>query len=215
MSSPDREGRCGTCARFVRVVEDIDTSGEVRRHGECLLGVWPAPLYDTSTCNKYVKRGTFTGKPVPTPARRGDGPRRSRGEVQERSSVRPEVSLPEELLDMDTEEFRSVLRQVIQEELAVSPVDIGARWQGGELVLLPGNKETAEKRVPLEAFFRKIVSIRDKLRVLEQKLNGNDKLADDEKVQLQQYITQCYGTLTTFNVLFADKNDAFVGQKSE
>ena len=123
--------------------------------------------------------------------------------------------MPEELLDMDTEEFRSVLRQVIQEELAVSPVDIGARWQGGELVLLPGNKETAEKRVPLEAFFRKIVSIRDKLRVLEQKLNGNDKLADDEKVQLQQYITQCYGTLTTFNVLFADKNDAFVGQKSE
>ncbi len=116
---------------------------------------------------------------------------------------------------MDTDEFRRVLRQVIQEELAIAPVDMGARWQGGELVLVPGNKETAEKRVPLEAFFHKIVMIRDKLRVLEQKLNGNEKLAPDEKIQLQQYITQCYGTLTTFNVLFADKSDNFVGQKSE
>lgn len=116
---------------------------------------------------------------------------------------------------MDAEEFRAVLRQVIQEELIASPVDLGARWQGGELVLVPGNKDTAEKRVPLESFFHKIVMIREKLRVLEQKVNGNEKLADDEKVQLQQYITQCYGTLTTFNVLFADKNDGFVGQKSE
>jgi hypothetical protein len=125
------------------------------------------------------------------------------------------VVLPEELLDMDVDEFRNVLRQVIREELATSPVELGARWRGGELVLVPGNKETAEKRVPLDAFFHKIVMMRDKLRVLEQKVNGSAQLGADEKVQLQQYITQCYGTLTTFNVLFADKNDHFVGQKSE
>ncbi len=116
---------------------------------------------------------------------------------------------------MDANEFRRVLRQVIQEELGVSAVALGGRWQGGEMVLKPGKEGTAEKRVPLEAFFHKIVMIRDKLRVLEQKINGNPKLEDDEKVQLQQYITQCYGTLTTFNVLFAEKGDGFVGQKDE
>jgi len=220
---PELDGRCGSCARFVRVVEEIDGFGEVRRHGECLLEAWPAPLYETSTCNQYVKRGTFVAKARrPEPTRRGSSDRdRSSPRAVSRAVSSPAPSptlspvLPEELLDMDVEEFRKVLREVIQEELAVSPVELGGRWQGGELVLLPGNKDTAEKRVPLEAFFRKIVSIRDKLRVLEQKLNAHSGLADDEKVQLQQYVTQCYGTLTTFNVLFADKRDHFVGQKSD
>lgn len=215
MERPELEGRCGSCARFVRVVEEIDGFGEVRRHGECLLEAWPAPLYETSTCNQYVKRGTFVAKARrPEPTRRGSSGRGSPVPHTPTSPALPPV-LPEELLDMDVEEFRKVLREVIQEELAVSPVELGGRWQGGELVLLPGNKETAEKRVPLEAFFRKIVSIRDKLRVLEQKLNAHSGLADDEKVQLQQYVTQCYGSLTTFNVLFADKRDHFVGQKSD
>ncbi len=114
---------------------------------------------------------------------------------------------------MDADEFRSVLKQVLREELATEPVDLHPRFRGGELILKPGKEGTADKHVPLEAFFHKIVMIRDKLRVLEQKLNGNDKLLPEEKVQLQQYITGCYGTLTTFNVLFADKDDGFVGQK--
>ena len=207
---PDLHRRCGSCARFVRVIEDIDASGEVKRHGECLLAIWPAPLYETSTCSKYVKKGTFTLAPK-KPERT---PRASRGD-RTKTHDRPEVVIPEELLDMDADEFRKVLRQVIHEELVVAPVDLGGRWQGGELVLVPGNKETAEKRVPLETFFHKIVMIRDRLRVLEQKVNGTAKHTDEEKVQHQQYITQCYGTLTTFNVLFADKNDGFVGQKTD
>ena len=113
---------------------------------------------------------------------------------------------------MDTEEFRRVLRQVLAEELAISPVELGGRWQGGELVLKPGKEGTAEKRVPIETFFHKIVMIRDKLRVLEAKLNSSDKLTAEDKVQLQQYVTNCYGSLTTFNVLFAEKNDSFSGQ---
>jgi hypothetical protein len=89
-------------------------------------------------------------------------------------------------------------------------VALGERWQGGEVVLKPGRDDTQEKRIPLDVFFKKIIMIRDKLRVLEQKINTSD-LTESDKVQLQQYITGCYGTLTTFNVLFADRDDRFIG----
>ena len=211
---PDLANRCGTCARFVRVVEKIDENGEVRRSGECLLGVWPAPLYETNTCTQYVRRGTFTAKPQPrarTPRTAG-GPRPARA-----AEPRPKIpiALPEELLDMNADEFREVLREVIRDELGVADVEFGGRWQGGEVVLVPGKEGTQEKRIPLESLFHKIVMIRDKLRVLEQKINAHPKLTGEEKVQLQQYVTGCYGSLTTFNVLFAEIADGFVGQKGE
>jgi hypothetical protein len=112
---------------------------------------------------------------------------------------------------MDIGEFRRVLREVLSDELGVGEAEIGARWEGGEMILKPGKAGTADKRVPLDAFFHKIVMVRDRLRVLEQKVNGHDGLSDADKVQLQQYITACYGSLTTFNVLFADRADWFVG----
>ena len=220
MSSADEERRCGSCARFVRVIEKIDQNGEVLRHGECLLGVWPAPLYSTHTCSQYVKRGTFTGKPQ-TPARGGRtfGGRALRslpvvGDAQARSGPY-EFTLPEELLDMNADEFREVLREVIRDELGVSNTPLGARWEGGEVILKPGKEGTQEKRIPIETLFTKVVMIRDKLRVLEQKVNSNAKLTSEEKVAMQQYITGCYGSLTTFNVLFANKSDNFVGQKGD
>jgi hypothetical protein len=113
---------------------------------------------------------------------------------------------------MDISEFRRVLREVLNDELGVKPAEIGNRWEGGEVILKPGREGTQEKRIPLDVFFKKIVMVRDKLRVLEQRINAHDQLAASEKLQLQQYITQCYGTLTTFNVLFADKRDQFIGQ---
>jgi hypothetical protein len=116
---------------------------------------------------------------------------------------------------MDINEFRSVLREVMAEELGVGGAEIGRRWAGGELVLKPGDADTAEKRVSLEAFFHKIVMIRDKLRLLEAKINAHEGLSDADKVQLQSYITGCYGSLTTFNVLFAQREDSFVGAKKE
>jgi hypothetical protein len=136
--------------------------------------------------------------------------------VAETTSTRAlDVTLPEELMDMDADEFRSVLRAVLRDELGVRPIDLGGRWTGGEVVLKPGKEGTAEKTIPIEALFHKIVMIRDRLRVLEQKINGHPQLSDEDKVQMQQYVTQCYGSLTTFNVLFADRRDAFVGQKGD
>lgn len=210
MTMQGTDGRCGSCARFVRVVEQIDDRGEVRRAGECLLGVWPAPLYETNTCNRYVKKGTFTAS-APKPART----RSPRAAASLSPSPRAPLSIPEEILDMDAQEFKDVLRQVIREELGAGEVELGGRWQGGEMVLRPGKEGTAEKRVPIDVFFHKIVMIRDRLRVLEQRINASNKLTDEDKVAMQQYITQSYGTLTTFNVLFANREDGFVGQKGD
>lgn len=211
------ERRCGSCARFVRVVETIDSySGEVKRSGECLLAVWPAPLYEHNTCSQYVKRGTFTAS-VKAPARTRTSRPRPPPRADGTSAPREPFSfqLPEELLDMNADEFREVLREVIRDELGVADIELGGRWQGGEVVLKPGKEGTQEKRIPIEALFSKIVMIRDKLRVLEQKINANPKLTAEEKVQMQQYVTGCYGSLTTFNVLFANKGDQFVGQRGD
>ena len=125
--------------------------------------------------------------------------------------------LPQEVdIDMDIDEFRRVLREVLQDELGISEVQMLDRWQGGEVVIKPGRDGTAEKVVPIDALFKKIVGIRDKLRVLEQKVNGNKALTAQDKIQLQQYITGCYGSLTTFNALFKDpKQDGFVGQSGK
>ena len=112
-------------------------------------------------------------------------------------------------MDMDT--FRSVLTEVLHDELGVGELPLGGRWQGGEMILKPGKEGTAEKRVPIETFFHKVVMIRDRLRVLEQLINAHSGLTDEDKVAMQQYVTACYGTLTTFNVLFADAREGFKG----
>ena len=108
-----------------------------------------------------------------------------------------------------------MLSQVIRDELGVGPVELAGKWDGGEVVLKPGRAGLQEKRIPVDALFHKVIMIRDRLRVLEQKINGHPKLGDDDKVQMQQYVTACYGSLTTFNVLFADRDDQFVGQKGD
>jgi hypothetical protein len=207
--------RCGTCARFVRVVETIDATGEVRRSGDCLLGVWPSPLYSTSTCSQWVRRGAFEARPERPKRPHARAARRSPAAGAATDEPETPINLPEDLLAMDADDFRRILSEVIRDELGVGEVDMAGKWEGGEMVLRPGKEGLQEKHIPLDALFHKIVMIRDRLRVLEQRINGHPKLGDDEKVQLQQYVTSCYGSLTTFNVLFANREDQFVGQKGE
>lgn len=92
-------------------------------------------------------------------------------------------------------------------------VPLGERWTGGTMILQPADKSQKAKEIPIDIFFHKIVMLRDRVRVMEQQINAHKILSDEDKVNLQQYITRIYGTLTTFNVLFKNKEHWFVGDK--
>jgi hypothetical protein len=109
-----------------------------------------------------------------------------------------------------TADLERMLRRVIREETGLTSVAPADRWRGGSLVLRPGTTGVQEKSWPIETFFHKIVMLRNRLRTLEQQVNAAE-LPDDAKVKLQSYITGCYGSLTSFNVLFADEDDQFKG----
>lgn len=108
------------------------------------------------------------------------------------------------------EDLELLLRRVLREELGLTPAAPAEKWRGGELVLRPGKPGVQEKKWPIESFFHKVVMIRNRLRTLEQQVNASE-LPEDAKLRLQSYISGCYGTLTSFNVLFADAEDQFRG----
>ena len=110
---------------------------------------------------------------------------------------------------------RDELMDIFREAVGDVSVPLASKWEGGTLRLLPGNAELQGKDIPIDTFFHKVVMVRDRLRVLEQKINAHSKLSDAEKVEMQQYVTRIYGSLTSFNVLFRDKEDQFVGSKTE
>jgi len=202
---------CGTCA----VYRAIDTARGLLL-GTCRIrtdrGEFPctAPI-----CDAYVPRaGAPDAKGRPTDgvpvalqiarkAPRPPGP----GPVAR-------VRIPDGpvgVLEMTREELKALIREAMDEERGGGIVPLAPKWEGGTAVLKPHDPALQPKELPLEALFHKVVMIRDRLRVLEQKINASAKLSDAEKMDLQTYITGCYGSLTTFNVLFRDREDAFAG----
>lgn len=120
--------------------------------------------------------------------------------------------------EVDTISFFDVersLREILKKWSDISEiVPIGDKWKGGKMILDPGQAGLASKEIPIDTFFHKIVMVRDRVRVMEQKINASN-LEEIEKIEMQQYITRIYGSLTTFNVLFKSNKDFFVGDKSK
>jgi len=127
-------------------------------------------------------------------------------------SAEPQVAitgLEQPLTVFIAETARAVVRELGIEKPDSTPTELAARWHKGRVVMHPADPALQVKEVPLDVFFHKIVMIRNNLRVLEQKINAHEKLSDAEKVEMQQYITRSYGSMTTFNILFADKEGQF------
>jgi hypothetical protein len=214
---------CGSCRLWRPILED--ERGPI---GPCRLGVRTGDFPGTApACERYLSRDAAVPQaPPPERSRRRAVARPAEPTV--RSAARPEREpepeprptprtapqlspLPEELTDMTREEFAQAIREALREE--EDDIRLAPKWEGGTVVLKPGDPATAPKEISLDALLHKVVMIRDRLRVLEQKINAHEKLTDAEKVDMQQYVTRCYGSLTTFNVLFRDEKDRFVGEK--
>ncbi|HVZ25090.1 MAG TPA: hypothetical protein VG842_03505 [Sediminibacterium sp.] len=113
-------------------------------------------------------------------------------------------------------EIEQALERLLDQKLDLpDPIPMATKWNDGVLVLQPGNNELQSKEIPIETFFHKIVMLRDRLRLIEQKINAHKGLSEAEKVELQQYITACYGSLTSFNVLFRETAHQFKGTSKD
>jgi hypothetical protein len=143
-----------------------------------------------------------------------DGTKTVAPESSDLQLVEPRASISglDQPLALFVSEVASAVVKALGLERPDSAVDqLGVRWHKGRLMLHPADPSLQAKEVPVETFFHKIVMMRNNLRVLEQRINGHEKLSDAEKVEMQQYITRCYGSMTTFNILFRNKEDQFGG----
>jgi hypothetical protein len=157
------------------------------------------PRMDVSPREGATRVPTAGAPRSPRPAARDAFPL-----VSDRERTAPPMTIAGDHADLEM-----LLRRILREEAGVTAVPPAEKWRGGTLVLKPGNA-SQDKSWPIETFFHKVVMIRNRLRTLEQQINGMD-LPEDVKVKLQSYISGCYGSLTSFNVLFADEGDQFRG----
>ena len=158
-------------------------------------------------------RQPVSGEPAPSAAanlRQSLPSRAAFPMVSDRERRAPAIMLPED----PTTDLELLLRRIIREESGLTTAVPADKWRGGTLVLRPGTPGVQEKSWPIETFFHKVVMLRNRLRTLEQQVNASD-LPDDMKVKLQAYVSGCYGSLTSFNILFADEDDKFTGAGGE
>jgi hypothetical protein len=157
-------------------------------------------------------RGSSTSPSKPRSGEGGSSPRAASDKdpfplVSDRERTAPPMSL-------DSPDVELLLRRIIREETGLTAVAPADKWRNGQLVLRPGTPGLQEKTWPIETFFHKVVMLRNRLRTLEQQVNAMD-IPEDAKVKLQSYVTGCYGSLTSFNVLFASEDDQFRGSGTD
>ena len=181
---------------------------EDRTHTVIVVDANAQPL--RVSCDFCRSEHNFRGGPRPRAETRATVPPRAQKPAHGAIANHTET-LMSHTADTDLER---TIRRIIREETGLTPVAPAEKWRGGELVLRPGKPGLQEKSWPIESFFNKIVMVRNRLRTLEQHVNASN-LPDDQKLKLQAYITGCYGSLTSFNVLFAADEDRFVGSGSE
>ena len=153
--------------------------------------------------------GPRSGTPRSTEARGPDAAGAPRAKADHDHSAFHRQAAPMSQTPPDND-LEATIRRIIREETGLTPVAPAEKWRGGQLVLKPGKPGVQEKAWPIDSFFHKVVMLRNRLRTLEQQLNASE-LPDDQKLKIQSYITGCYGSLTSFNVLFADDEDKFFG----
>jgi hypothetical protein len=231
---------CGACIAFLTAhsVEAEETLGTCRLRPE--MGRIPQAL---PRCSKYVEKGTGKTYKTKRPAHGRapgwyddteveivSGRGATKGQTHSSDKGPSSKSKPSPIRiarkrsygasidlggdDVDTQALKELIRDVLNDEGLVGDIPMGEKWHGGTLVLKPADDSLKPKEIPIEIFFRKVVTVRERLRVLEQKVNTNKKMSDQDKADIQTYITRIYGSLTTFNVLFSEKRDHFVGEKS-
>ena len=183
---------------------------EDRTHTVIVVDAHAQPL--RVACDFCRSEHNFRGGPRSGPPRSADVSAEARNAKVDQSAPQPrERPMPQTPADNDLE---LLIRRIIREETGLTPVAPAEKWRGGELVLRPGKPGVQEKSWPIESFFNKVVMLRNRLRTLEQQVNASD-LPDDQKLKIQGYITGCYGSLTSFNVLFANDDDRFVGTSGD
>jgi hypothetical protein len=184
--------------RPIRVACGYCDSEHNYRGGPALSTRQPAPASREATAGAVPPKPRSGGGGGTTKAAKDPFPL-----VSDRERTAPPMTL-------DSPDLELLLRRIIREETGLTPVAPADKWRNGQLVLRPGTAGLQEKSWPIETFFHKVVMLRNRLRTLEQQINATD-LPEDAKVKLQGYVTGCYGSLTSFNVLFAEEDDQFRG----
>lgn len=197
---------CGNCKLWRP--HSVDARGWV---GPCRIypgrGMFPP---SAPTCgDAFMPRGLLAAPALTATSGRAQV-RSVAPQIRRRADPREAVDLGD--LSMTREELMEIFREAAGE---TETPPLAGKWEGGVIQLVPGKAELQAKELPIDSLFRKVVMVRDRLRTLEQKINAHPKLSDAEKVEMQGYITRVYGSLTSFNLLFREKGDQFVGAKSE